>query len=307
MDEWKERADIAAKFNENRKELYNKKITNHNLTSNATGNATGNANDAEISKRENAYKEQLLTFDQEYKKFIQIFEDKMTAEAKLLEEMRNKIKETEKKISDIKETNLFTVPRSIRHRYPIIYHTNIFAVIKKIDDYKSKTITNLKNVKNEIRFINALQKRNNYKIPNEYKDKLKRLFIEKKKYIHIFLFLNTAFSAIDKLFQQEIANAEIKKTHKIAFFLNDIFSTVCPIKCRNLFIPVGYVSHDKIGGELIRKIMGLSDDESVFTDDLFDLDDIIEKHSRNHINLDFLPFINHRPKKKTDFYHDDIV
>ena len=63
----------------------------------------------------------------------------------------------------------------------------------------------------------------------------------------------------------------------------------------------------KIGGELIRKIMGLCDDESVFTDDLFDLDDIIEKNSRNHINLDFLPFINHKPKKKTDFYHDDIV
>ena len=117
----------------------------------------------------------------------------MTAEAKLLEEMRNKIKETEKKISDIKETNLFTVPRSIRHRYPIIYHTNIFAVIKKIDDYKSKTITNLKNVKNEIRFINALQKRNNYKITNEYKDKLKLLFIEKKKYIHIFLFGHMMF------------------------------------------------------------------------------------------------------------------
>jgi hypothetical protein len=157
----------------------------------------------------------------------------------------------------------------------------------------------------EIRFINALQKKNNYKIPNEYKDKLKRLFIEKKKYIYVFLFLNTAFSAIDKLFQQEIANAEIKKTHKIAFFLNDIFSTVCPIKCRNLFIPVGYVSHDKIGGELIRKIMGLCDDESVFTDDLFDLDDIIEKNSRNHINLDFLPFI--KPKKRTSNYDDDIV
>ena len=34
--------------------------------------------------------------------------------------------------------------------------------LKKIDDYKSKTLTNLKNVKNELRFIDALKKKNNY-------------------------------------------------------------------------------------------------------------------------------------------------
>ena len=52
-------------------------------------------------------------------------------------------------------------------------------VIKKIDDYKSKTLTTLKNVKNEIRFINSMQKTNDYKIPTQYKKRVALLFEQK--------------------------------------------------------------------------------------------------------------------------------
>ena len=47
---------------------------------------------------------------------------------------------------------------------------------KKIDDYKAKTLTHLKNVKNEIRFINQIQKNNNYNITIEHKNRLSLLF-----------------------------------------------------------------------------------------------------------------------------------
>ena len=50
----------------------------------------------------------------------------------------------------------------------------------------------------------------------------------KKNLIHTILFLNTAFSLIDKMFQQEIINAELKQTHPVSFFLNDIFSSCFP-------------------------------------------------------------------------------
>ena len=129
-----------------------------------------------------------------------------------------------------------------------------FSIIKKIDDYKIETITNLKHVKNELRFINALQKKNDYKLDNRYNNKMKMLFAQKRELLNTILFLNTAFSVIDKMFLQEIANAEIKKKNRIRFIIYNIFCSCFP-EGSKVFLPPSYIPVQECGGELLRKIM----------------------------------------------------
>ncbi len=185
------------------------------------------------------------------------YNSQQKSEIELMEQMKEEIKNVEKKIRDIKGTNQFIIPRSIRYRYPLIYNTNIFSMIKKIDDYKAKTITTLKNVKNEIRYINYIQRTHPTEKSQNFKGRLITLFEEKKSMINIILFLNTAFSMIDKMFQQEITNAELRKTHRLRFFLHDYIFCCLPSYSTYLCLPKKYIDPETSGGRILQNIIGI--------------------------------------------------
>ena len=76
---------------------------------------------------------------------------------------------------------------------------------------------------------------------------------------------------IDKMFQQEVVNAELRKTSPFSFWIHDTVRMCFPRYGKHFFLPHNYMPPEQCGGDILHKIM-VNDNHIDITDE--DIDNI---------------------------------
>jgi hypothetical protein len=137
----------------------------------------------------------------------------IVGEAKQLPQIIN---ETEKDVREIKETNQFILPESIRYNFPKLVNMNVFAEVKKIQNEETELVNSLKDVLNEYIAINI--KIQSISTPLEKDLEILKNIEDKKKEITTKVIqMKNKYLAIDELFEKELKDLREKFSKKYQF------------------------------------------------------------------------------------------
>lgn len=122
------------------------------------------------------------------------------------------INETEKDVREIKETNQFILPESIRYNFPKLCNFNVFAEVKKIQSYETHLINSLKDVLNQHAALN-IKIHSGTGTENDKKE-LACLDKKKKELTDKIIKIKDKYLEIDDQFEEEMKKQREKLSKK---------------------------------------------------------------------------------------------
>jgi len=164
--------------------------------------------------RSSAYKYDKLLSYIEFQSCKQLFLD---YEGKKMAEIFSKI---ENDVKDIKETNQFVLPESIRYNFPILSNINIFSEVKKIFTDETILMNKLSYLLNDIRLLEYdLYKNNSTNInKDEIRITLQMYINAKKELTEKILQLQSIYISLDKKFKDEMDVYSKRNRYRLKLF-----------------------------------------------------------------------------------------
>jgi len=126
------------------------------------------------------------------------------------------INDTEKDVREIKESNQFTLPESIRYNYPVLNSINVFAEVKKIQSAETILINRLKDTLNEHVKINLKVHSTDAPDANDIQ-KLAELDTLRKVTTDQIIRIKDRYLQIDDQFEEEMKTQRAKFSKRYQF------------------------------------------------------------------------------------------
>lgn len=126
------------------------------------------------------------------------------------DELRKLINDAENSVAEIKETDQFILPESVRYNFPMLYGINIFTEIKRIQNEElmlTQTLTELYNETYKLERKKTCLEKNGKPIDSKLEEQLKALILEHKKCLADITNQKGRFQMIDTAIEEELRNA----------------------------------------------------------------------------------------------------
>jgi hypothetical protein len=159
-----------------------------------------------LDARAEAHRVSAYKFDKA-QSYVEFNSGRILFETKASEELGEIIKKVQHDVEEIKETNQFIIPEAIRYRFPGLYNTNVFAVVKHIQNREMAATNELKDIYNDYRVVDLRIKRAKAARREPTADDVKSLTdLEEKRrrQVHRIIRILYEYSKIDSTFETEL-------------------------------------------------------------------------------------------------------